>query len=155
MSACLTNSPGLLQVVVQSLNLHLVVQSLGLVVPCSLDDLVGFLRHQGQLHHGGGQLLHGDPRLLLHQEGATGGSVHVFLLVLEFLLGLVHLGGGLRHLLHDLLQGGLELLHLLAGVPNLYLILVTDPVALLDGPKISLVLLVQTVDVKLKFKFSK
>ena len=79
-----------------------------------------------------------------------GGRVDVVVLVLELLLSLVHLGGGGGHLLEDLLEGGLELLHLLAGVPDLDVELVADGVALADVLLIFGVLCIQSVDVELK-----
>ena len=81
------------------------------------------------------------------------GCVDVVVLVLELLLGLVHLGGGGGHLLEDLLEGGLELLHLLAGVPDLDVELVADGVALADVLLIFGVLCIQSIDVELKMSF--
>ena len=89
------------------------------------------------------------PGLLLHEEGAAAGGVDVLLLVLEFLLGLVHLGGGGGHLLHDLLEVGLKLLDLLAGVADGDLELGALVVRLGGDPLILGVLVVQSVDVEL------
>ena len=77
-------------------------------------------------------------------------SVHVVVLVLELLLGLVHLGHGGGHLLQDLLEVGLKLLHLLAGVPDLDVKLVTDGVALADVLLVLSIFRVQSINVKLK-----
>merc|ERR1712210_129762 len=76
----------LLQVCLQSFNLHLVVHVLGLPVTGTLDDVVRLLGHEGELHHGGGQFLHGHGGLALHQDAAPRGCVHVVVLVLELLL---------------------------------------------------------------------
>ena len=106
------------KIVVSSLDLHLVVHGVALPVAAALDDLVSVLRHGGELVDGGGKLLHADAALLLQEQDAARLGVHIIILVLELLLGLVHLGGGRHHLLHDLLQPGLELLDPLACVSD-------------------------------------
>ena len=116
----------------------------------NLDDIVRLLGHEGELHHGGGQFLHGDGGLALHQDAAPRGCVHVVVLVLELLLSLVHLGRRGGHLLEDLFEGGLKLLHFFTSVPDLDIKLVTDGVALADVLFVLGILLVQSVDVKLK-----
>ena len=116
----------------------------------NLDDVVRLLGHEGELHHGGGQFLHGHGGLALHQDAAPRGCVHVVVLVLELLLGLVHLGRGGGHLLKDLLEVGLKLLHFFASVPDLNVKLVTDGIALTDVLFVLGILLVQSVNVELK-----
>merc|ERR1719184_315737 len=77
---------------------------LRLPVTGTLDDVVCLLGHEGELHDSGGELFHGHGGLPLHQDAAPRRCVHVVVLVLELLLGLVHLGRGGGHLLKDLLE---------------------------------------------------
>merc|ERR1711978_293215 len=71
---------GLLQVGLQGLNLHLVVHVLRFPVTSTLDDVVRLLGHEGKLHDGGGELLHGHGGLTLHQDNTPGGRVDVVVL---------------------------------------------------------------------------
>merc|ERR1711971_821904 len=137
------------QVDVNLLDLDLVVHRLRLPVPARLHDVVRVLGHVRQLHHGRGKLLHRDARLLLEKKNPTVLGVHVLLLVLEVLLGLVHLGRGELELLHDLLHGGVELLHLLAHVSDHHLKLVALLVAVLRLFLMFADLLVQIIRLRL------
>ena len=91
-----------------------------------------------------------DAALLLQQQDSARLSIDVVILVLELLLGLVHLGGRLHHLLHHLLQPRLQLLHPLARVADVRV----EPVALAVGVPDALLqvrdLGVHVVTVKLK-----
>merc|ERR1711874_120460 len=102
-------TPSASHIFIQFFNFYFVIHSFVFPFSHSLHNLVGVLGHVGQLVGGAGQLLCVDPHLLLHQNTSTSCSIHVIILVLEFLLSFFHLGGGLLQLLHGFFQRSLLL----------------------------------------------
>ena len=91
-----------------------------------------------------------DAALLLQQQDSARLSIDVVILVLELLLGLLHLGDGLLQLLHGLLHRALQLLHPLGHVADVSIKLVTHTIGFFCAALQLGYLLVQVICFSLK-----